>query len=177
MKPLTAILLFALVGTIFGVYLLRGFGPDQQGALFRPYKAQVAESYFRSPEAAVNTISALLQDEDWVTLAKYYDLSGSNFDVDQLSDGSFFLSSPSDSDNVPTNSAQRPFTPGLHFLQSKQTHIEDIFEVTVSDKNSEHVEATSERPLQTFFLHRYPEGYQLLLAFPSTEILNSNLDE
>ena len=92
MKPLLGIFSAILVGTLIMLYLFRGFGPGETGALFRSKELPIPVSYFKTPATAVTKINAILAAQDWVTLAQYYELDRSGVNIARLADGSFFFS-------------------------------------------------------------------------------------
>jgi len=49
--------------------------------------------FFESPRQAVDAIRVMLENEDWTSLASYYDLEGSDVDRDTLTSGEFFIRS------------------------------------------------------------------------------------
>ena len=70
--------------------------------------------YFTSPQDAVPIITDALRSEDWATLARYHDLSGSRWRREELEDGSFFLRAERPESAHPGGSwkYRHPFAPG-----------------------------------------------------------------
>lgn len=172
LKPLPIILVIAIFGTIFGVYLIRGFGPEGEGALFSEQRIRLAESYFRTPEAAVKVIDRLVLDNEWIKLGQYYDLESLGITEDVMTDGSFFgfetLENGSSEGTLAT-SPHIPFKPGYRFLQVRKLDAADIYKVTVvldPSPGDDH----EERDLASFHLKRFPEGYRLVSPPPSPPI-------
>ncbi|TNE42577.1 MAG: hypothetical protein EP347_00780 [Alphaproteobacteria bacterium] len=140
------------------IYLFRGFGPDETGALFRDAD-RLPTRYFSTPESAVRRINTILATLDWRELAQYYELEGSDISKKQLLDGSFFLNDP-DRLSDPRNFLH-PFPPGARFYGSRQLDGSDIFEVDVLWE-MDAPWAKGQKHLTTFHLTRSPEGYRLL---------------
>lgn len=166
LKPLPILMTVAILGTIFGVYLIRGFGPEGEGALFTEQRIRLAESYFRTPEAAVKVIDRLVLGNEWIKLGQYYDLNSFGITEDAMTDGSFFGISDTGLDQgTLATSAQIPFKPGHRFLQVRKIDTTDIYKVTVVLDPSRD-DAHEERDLAIFHLKRFPEGYRLVIAPP-----------
>lgn len=140
------------------VYLFRGFGPDETGALFRD-TAPLPTNYFSTPESAVRRINVLLAEQDWRQLTQYYDLDESDISRKQLLDGGFFLSQQADLTD-PRNYLH-PFPPGASFYASRRLGDSDHFEVDVLWL-MDTPWVKGQQYLTTFHLKRFPEGYRLL---------------
>ena len=74
--------------------------------------------YFKSPKESIEIISNLLRKKEWVELSRYYDLSDSNIDREELESGRFFYAT-----NPPERAAhpggfwkfKHPFAPGFKY--------------------------------------------------------------
>jgi hypothetical protein len=157
MKFGSAILGLVLVTTIVGIYLFRGFDPDEGGAFFRPYEPTPVTRYFKTPQTACKTIVRLVEEEDWAALAQFYDLEGSQLPLRALRSGEFFKGTE------PAFEQRRPFDPRYSFKEVIRTEYEDVYEVVVTKSASR--QQTSD--LQFFYLKRYAEGYRLLPKKPT----------
>jgi len=158
MKAIFGILGSLAFSALMIVYLFRGFGPNETGALFRD-TAPLPVSYFSTPEQAVRRINELLEAQDWRQLAQFYDLEGSSVSRQQLLDGSFFISDANDLSDL--RNYLHPFPPGASFYASRRLEDTDIFEMDVL-WTMDAPWAKAQKHLTTLHLKRYPEGYRLL---------------
>ena len=167
-KPLPILLLLTLVGTLLGVWLLRGFDPEGEGALFTEYRGDLPKSYFATPERAVRKITDLLDKEDWSELTQHYDHENSGIKLDRFLSGDFFMEKAASSVGHASgiDPYRHPFAPGFRFQQTAKTTFEDVFEVTVVLEIEQGDGAPSQRTLRHFYLKRYPEGYRVLPRSP-----------
>lgn len=160
MKPIFGILAAVLFGSLLIVYLFRGFGSDETGALFRSSETPVPVSYFKSPETSVRRINILLENKDWKILTQFYDLAESGVSKTQLLDGSFFFNASSTAVNGDLRNYLHPFPPGAKFLDVRARDEDDLFEVDVVWK-MDLPWARDQEHVTTFVLRRFPEGYRL----------------
>lgn len=158
-KPLVYLIFGAIAGTILVVFLFRGIGQDREGWLFTLDKPRLAQSYFKTPEAAVRRINHLQAEEDWWHLAQYFDWSGFAVDVEALQHGTHFIN-PDLSAEDPERYL-RPFPHGARMFSARQTPLPDLFEITVffEPLNKNYI----------FYLKRSPDGYQVLAVEPKFE--------
>ena len=175
MRSLMIVLSIALFGTLLVIYLFRGFSADDPGAVYRPYVAPVPQAYFKTPETAVKRINRLIDEKDWPRLARFYDLSGSDVDVSDLQNGSFFYDeTPGFYDETRGGHASgidrylHPFAPGASLLEVRMSAIADVFEVDV-EFEVDQGDGPAQSLIQTFYLVRNPEGYRLLPRAPEPE--------
>lgn len=129
--------------------------------------AAAAPLYFTSPEQAVAVTTELLRRDDWQTLARYYDLSGSDIAADDLTSGRFFLrvTRPDTTHPGLPWRYQHPFTPGFTFKEVKATAEPDVVVVVVGieiDEGGGRVQ----RGLSEFRMRRSGAGYQVLPPAP-----------
>ena len=120
------------------------------------------DRYFPTPSAAVNTTADLLKSKNWTELATYYDLTGTVFDRQDLTQESFFIESEAIEAALSEEleAYKQPFAPDFRF-QSARNLGNDIIEVTVITEIPGE-DGTIRQGLDTFLLKAHPEGYQLL---------------
>lgn len=97
--------------------------PDAgESANFVPagFAAPSGPLYFSFPRAAVERITELLRAEDWRTLARYYDLTGTSIKREDLASGRFFLRQERPATTHPGLpwKYRHPFTPGFKLAQA-----------------------------------------------------------
>ena len=122
--------------------------------------------YFESPEKAVKIITRLLQNSDWLTLAKYYDLSEAEIEFEQLSSGEFFINKEKPEVAHPGGfwKFKSPFSPGFKYF-SHESHGIDSLKVNLQIEIDQG-DGMVQRGYDSFFLKKSDKGYQLL---PSVE--------
>src|SRR5687767_11878419 len=121
--------------------------------------------YFSSPADAVAVVTALLRNEDWPTLARYYDLSGSSVSKDALVSGRWFVREERPAmahPGLPWR-FRHPFTPGFTFFGTRAGDRPDITVVMVGidiDEGGGRVR----RGRSEFDLRRSAAGYRLIAS-------------
>lgn len=118
---------------------------------------------FTSPEEAVTIVTDLLRREDWPTLARYYDLTGSSLSYDDLASGRLFVrtSRPESAHPGLPWRFRHPFTPGFTFRSARAGGRPDVVVVVVGidiDQGGGRVQ----RGQSEFELGRGANGYRLL---------------
>lgn len=153
----------------FRSWILQVSGPGVEYALFGSLAAPDARLgmapplYFPSPAEAVGIITGLLRREDWPTLARYYDLTGSSILLEALTSGRFFLNAarpPSGHPGLPWK-YRHPFTPGFTFTEVRPTAVVDVVAVTVGisiDEGGGRIR----RGFSEFRMRKSIAGYQVL---------------
>ena len=132
-------------------------------AAAEPRPGDASPLYFESPQAAVAAITALLRKEDWPTLARYYDLSGTTLARAHLSSGRFFLRTeppPVVHPGLPWK-FRHPFTPGFTFRETLTPAEAGVLIVVVGIEIDEGA-GRIQRGTQEFSLRESARGYQLL---------------
>ncbi|TNE58280.1 MAG: hypothetical protein EP340_05850 [Alphaproteobacteria bacterium] len=157
------------------IYLFRGFGPDETGALFRE-ATTLPTHFFTTPETAVRRINTILAANDWRQLSQYYELDGTDISKTELETGQFFIGDAqrlSDPRNY-----LHPFPPGAQFYGVRQLEGSDIFEVDVLWE-MDVPWAKKQKHVTRFHMKRFPEGYRLLPDRVITQALQptENSDE
>ncbi len=119
--------------------------------------------YFTNPSAAVEQITVMLEEKNWVELAKHYDLVDSPIDRVDLVSGEFYYTEEKPEVAHPAGffKYKHPFAPGFEFKSIKELEETDIIEVTVGieiDQGGGMIQ----RGLQTFLMRKSDKGYQVM---------------
>jgi hypothetical protein len=119
--------------------------------------------YFKSSKEAVEVISSLLRKSDWVTLSRYYDLSGSDIDRKELETGRLFVRTEKPDAAHPGGFWQykAPFSPGFKYAH-QEPEGEDIVRVHLRIEIDQGGGMVQEG-LDSFRMRKTPKGYQILL--------------
>ncbi len=168
MRSLMIVLSIALFGTLLVVYLFRGFGEDDTGAVYRTQIVPVPQAYFKTPETAVRRINRLMDEKDWPRLAQFYDLSGSGVDVSDLQNGLFFYDETRGGHASGVDRYLHPFAPGASLLEVRTSESTDVFEIDV-ELEIDQGDGAAQSLIQTFYLMRNPEGYRVLPRVPEPD--------
>src|SRR5260221_3769991 len=119
--------------TLTNVVLPSGLGEvyrgESMGCREGGYTPAMVPHFFASPEKAVEELSRLLADRDWIALSRCYDLSGTAVAPADLESGEFFLGQESPHPAW-RGGPVRPFPPGFRYA-SQETAGDDAV-VTVS---------------------------------------------
>jgi hypothetical protein len=120
-------------------------------------------SYFASPQQAVERTTALLKAKDWVALAAYYDLAGSNIDRAELASGAFFYGPRTDGMHHPAgfDRYRHPFPPGFTFERTESTDRDDVVKV-VAMVSIDQGGGREQRGIASALLRRSSRGWQWL---------------
>lgn len=122
-------------------------------------------SAFASPEAAVQQISQLLRDEDWPSLARYYDLEGSDLQREELTSGAFFINEASDQLPPPGNELSRyhhPFHPAFKFDHVTPADEPGVVSVIVRLEIDQGAGEPARIALDRFEMKRSSTGWRIL---------------
>lgn len=152
-----------LPAVVAAVSLLAACQSTRQGADPTPAPAEAGALYFRSPQEAVGRATELLRQEDWATLARYYDLTDAPLDHTALASGDYFLREerpPGHHPGLPWRYAH-PFTPGMHFEEAQPTARPGVLRVRVGIEIDQGG-GPPQRGFETFLLRESERGYQLL---------------
>lgn len=127
------------------------------------YSSSYEPMYFASPESAVEEISVMLRNKDWVKLAMYYDLSDSKIDRATLISGQFFYTDERPESAHPAGfwHYKHPFPPAFKYLSASDVTQVGVKQVTVQveiDQGGGMIQ----RGKQTFFMSRTGKGFQIL---------------
>ena len=154
MKSVVYALAFAASASTLAAHVL----PLQE-----PRSAPATPLYFSSPRAAVERVTELLRAEDWPTLARYYDLSGTSIDRAELTSGRFFLRTERPAVTHPGLpwKYRHPFTPGFTFAQALDRAEVGVVTVVVSIAIDQG-DGRTQRAESDFAMRRTDKGYQIL---------------
>lgn len=119
--------------------------------------------YFASPAEAVERITGMLEEKNWVALARHYDLSDSPEDRATLLSGEFFYTDEEPAAAHPAGfwHYRHPFAPGFTFHSTRELDEPGVVEVTVMveiDQGGGMVQ----RGIETFLMRRTDRGYQVM---------------
>jgi hypothetical protein len=125
-------------------------------------KAIKQDNYFSSPVDAVLQITDLLRNEDWFTLASYYDLSDSQVEPEELISGKFFKRIEPPPSYHPGGFWQykKPFAPGFTYsyhVKDSETIIIVYVEISI-DQGSDLIQ----QGMQSFRMKKCRKGYKVL---------------
>jgi hypothetical protein len=129
---------------------------------------QRGESYFTSPEQAVEIARKLLLDEDYRTLTDYYDLSGSDIDHQELASGDFFVRKERPEVAHPGGfwRYKHPFSPGFELSNVQPTHRAGIYRVTMTITIDQGDDVPPQEGISHFQMIESPRGWQILAPVP-----------
>lgn len=119
--------------------------------------------FFENPQQAIPIISSLMQDQDWKTLASYYDMNDSKYSIQELESGrNFYREEPPNTiDPFGFWKYKHPFPPGFQF-NSQRSLGDNLIEVLVSYKIDQGDGMINEVH-QNFTMKKSNQGYQLIL--------------
>jgi len=119
--------------------------------------------YFPTAEKAVAVAEELVRQQDWKTLARYYDLTGSDAKLADLESGDFFVCKerPANADPMGFWKTKHPFPPGFKFAGIQATTSLDVLKVNVAIEIDQGG-GPKQRSVQSFLLKKKGEGYQIL---------------
>jgi len=121
-----------------------------------------AARYFASPEEAVTVTTELLKKEDWATLSRYYDLTGSNVTRSDLESGRFFVQTETGGIHHQGFARYRhPFPPGFRFDRINATADPNVVAVVVS-VSIDQGGGVKQRGATEFKMRKSAKGYQIL---------------
>lgn len=122
----------------------------------------IKDNYFTSPVEAVLQITGLLTNEDWFTLASYYDLSDSQVKLEDLISGRFFIRTEPPPAAHPGGfwKYKHPFAPGFSYsyhVKDEENIIIVYVEIAI-DQGSDLIQ----RGMQSFRMKKSKQGYKIL---------------
>ncbi len=120
--------------------------------------------YFDSPQAAVPIISQLLRQQNYRTLASYYDLSHSTLSYAQLASESFFIRPERPAAAHPAGlwRYKQPFAPGFYYHQTLPTRSSTIFEIQLQLEIDQGMGMPAQISLDSFKMIQSAQGWQIL---------------
>ncbi len=122
------------------------------------------EAYFSSPQGAVPRIAELLRQEDFKTLAKYYDLSGSDIPLSDLESGDFFIRTERPEVAHPAGfwRYKHPFSPGFNFSSIRSTAREGVYVIRVEVSIDQGMDSPAQEGYSLFYMIKSARGWQVL---------------
>lgn len=120
--------------------------------------------FFETPKIAVEAVKGMLKKEDWVSLARYYDLSGSGIDRASLVSGEFFIRTERPEASHPGGfwRYKHPFAPSFNFSFTTQSNEADIVVVRVGITIDQGAGEPAQEGWQEFLMRKSEAGFQIL---------------
>jgi len=120
--------------------------------------------YFSTPEEAVPKITELLRNEDFVTLAKCYDLSNSDIPLSDLESGDFFIRTVRPEMSHPAGfwRYKHPFSPGFEYSSTRPSTRESVYIVEVRIVIDQGVDSPEQEGFSLFYMIKSVRGWQVL---------------
>ena len=120
--------------------------------------------YFTTPWEAVPIITDLLKNQDFKTLAAYYDISSSKIKRADLESGEFFIQTDRPEVAHPAEfwRYKHPFAPGFKFDNIQSTEKEGIYIVTVMIVIDQGEGSPSQEAYDNFHMIKSTKGWQIL---------------
>lgn len=152
---------------INGTWRFDAIAHDESGARERrPRQHQRAADagFFESPQRAVEAISKMLKEEDWASLARHYDLGGSDIDRKTLLSGEFFVRTERPEAAHPGGfwRYKHPFAPGFEYSFTTPADETGIVTVRVSIRIDQGAGQPVQVGWQEFRMRRSEKGFQIL---------------
>lgn len=121
-------------------------------------------AFFESPEQAVKAISRMLTQEDWTSLARYYDLDGSGIDREDLVSGEFFIRTERPEVAHPGGfwRYKHPFAPSFEFVFTSSAREAGVVIVRVGISIDQGSGSPMQRGWQEFSMRESEAGFQIL---------------
>jgi hypothetical protein len=121
-------------------------------------------AFFASPESAVEAIREMLRDEDWATLASYYDLTGTTIDRQTLVSGEFFIRTERPDVAHPGEfwRYKHPFAPSFEYSYTTPSDGTGIVTVQVGIKIDQGAGQPVQEGWQEFRMRESEDGYRIL---------------
>jgi len=120
--------------------------------------------YFSSPKEAVPVIADLLRKEDFETLTKYYDLSGSDIQKSELESGDFFIRKKRPELSHPGGfwRYKHPFAPGFEYASKHPSSKKGVYVIEVAVSIDQGADSPVQRGKSLFYMVTSDKGWQLL---------------
>jgi hypothetical protein len=120
--------------------------------------------YFPSPKEAVPVITELLRQEDFKTLAKYYDLSNSDISPADLESGDFFIEEKRPEVAHPAGfwRYKHPFPPGFKYSGMRPGVRERVHVISVKISIDQGAESPNQVGYSFFYMIESARGWQIL---------------
>lgn len=123
-----------------------------------------SEMYFSSPQEAVSRLAELVRNKEFKTLAKYYDLSGSDIPLADLESGDFFIRTERPEMAHPAGfwRYKHPFPPGFRYSSTRPSTREGVYIISVSVLIDEGSDIPNQEGLSLFYMVKSTKGWQVL---------------
>lgn len=121
-------------------------------------------AYFDSPQQSVRVITELLRKEDFKSLARYYDLSGTDIERADLEAGGFFIRRDRPGSAHPAGfwRYKHPFAPGFEYSSHQPSDQPGVYVVELSIEIDQGAGAPPQRGLDHFYMRKTEKGWQVL---------------
>lgn len=137
---------------------------NRQSARVATEAAMDDVAFFKTPKSAVAAIKVMLIEEDWGSLARYYDLNGSDIDRSSLVSGEFFIRSERPEAAHPGEfwRYRHPFPPSFDYSFASPADEAGIVIVRVGIKIDQGAGQPAQEGWQEFRMRESSKGYQVL---------------
>lgn len=121
-------------------------------------------AFFESPEQAVAEIRKMQGEEDWASLARYYDLEGSGIDRETLVSGEFFIRTERPEVAHPGEfwRYKHPFAPSFEYAFTTPAAEAGVVIVRVAVKIDQGSDSPAQEGWQEFSMRQSEAGFQVL---------------
>lgn len=121
-------------------------------------------AFFETPKSAVQAIKVMLRQEEWASLARYYDLSGSDVDRASLVSGDFFIRAERPEVAHPAGfwRYKHPFPPSFDYRSASPADAVGIVTIQVAITIDQGVGSPAQQGFQEFRMKQSSNGYQVL---------------
>lgn len=159
-------LIIVAVGSAALVWYDRAMDDEQE----LPEAQQLSEgletdaAFFESPRQAVEAIREMQGKEDWASLARHYDLSGSRIDRETLVSGEFFIRTERPEVTHPGGfwRYKHPFAPSFEYASTSSTAEAGVIIVRVSISIDQGAGSPVQEGWQEFMMRESEGGFQIL---------------
>lgn len=150
---------------LFFLMAAAGCAAGDTSTPIHPKGAAMNESgglYFADPKTAVTVIAGLIAQSDWPALSRYYDLSGSDIDREELESGRFFVRTERPPVSHPGGfwRIRHPFDPRFRYryhLSLSGDHVRVHLGIEIDQGGG-----MTQRGRKTFLLRKSEKGYRIL---------------
>ncbi len=120
--------------------------------------------YFSSPKQAVGAIRLMLKQEDWATLTRYYDLSGSTVDPADLLSGEFFIRTEPPEVHHPGGfwRYKHPFPPSFDYSFATPADGSGVVTVQMTIRIDQGAGSPAQEGRLEFRMRESEQGFQIL---------------
>lgn len=163
-RPLASGLIIVVAGAAGLMWYQGAMDSNRQSARVATEAAMDDVAFFETPKWAVEKIKVMLTEEDWGSLARYYDLSGSDIDRSSLVSGEFFIRSERPEAAHPGEfwRYKHPFSPSFDYSFSSPTDEDGIVIVQVGITIDQGAGSPPQEGIQNFRMRESASGYQVL---------------